>query len=108
MRQTWDLGRGTWDNNTLLTEKKLSSLPLLVRSRTGYQNLCRLVTLMKIARAETCKAGGVCGSSPDELAEYAEGLVCLTGGHDGPLAKALDTQRHRNTEEAQRRAGVVS
>src|SRR5258705_3516041 len=47
---------------------------------------------------------GECAVSPDELAEYAEGLVCLTGGHDGPLAKALNHRDTKNTEEAQRRA----
>ena len=42
--------------------------------------------------------------TPDELAEYAEGLVCLTGGHDGPLAKAFNHRDTENTAEAQRRA----
>ena len=83
--------------------KETFSLPLLVRSRTGYQNLCRLVTLMKLRVPKHAKPGE-CAVSPDELAEYAKGLVCLTGGHDGPLAKALDHRDTENTEEAQRRA----
>jgi error-prone DNA polymerase len=29
-----------------------SDYPLLVKNRTGYQNLCRLITLMKYARQE--------------------------------------------------------
>ena len=36
---------------------------------------------------------------PDELAEYAEGLVCLTGDNEGPIAKNIN---HRDTEGAQR------
>jgi len=30
-----------------------------------------------------------CAATPDELAEYAEGLICLTGDRRGPLAHAL-------------------
>src|SRR5271156_3052107 len=58
--------------------------PLLVESREGYQNLCRLITKMKL-RAPKGK-GNVSGA---EVAEYASGLVCLTGGEEGPLAHAL-------------------
>jgi error-prone DNA polymerase len=58
--------------------------PLLVESREGYQNLCRLITKMKL-RAPKGK-GDVSGA---EVAQYARGLVCLTGGEEGPLAHAL-------------------
>jgi error-prone DNA polymerase len=58
--------------------------PLLVESRGGYQNLCRLITKMKL-RASKGK-GDVSGA---EVAPYACGLVCLTGGEEGPLAHAL-------------------
>ncbi len=60
-------------------------LPLLCESRTGYQNLCQLVTHFKMR--ETTKAEGA--ATRDELAQYAEGLICLTGGDEGPLAAAL-------------------
>src|SRR6204780_5167034 len=58
--------------------------PLLAESREGYQNLCRLITKMKL-RAPKGK-GDVSGA---EVAEYSRGLVCLTGGEEGPLAHAL-------------------
>ncbi|HEY8184684.1 MAG TPA: error-prone DNA polymerase [Pyrinomonadaceae bacterium] len=79
------------------------SIPVLVRNRKGYQNLCRLITLMKLRVPKHAKPGE-CAVTPDELAEYAEGLVCLTGGHDGPLAKTLNPRDTENTREAQRRA----
>jgi error-prone DNA polymerase len=60
-------------------------LPLLVASRTGYQNLCRLITKMKL-RAKKKGEGAV---TRQELEEHAEGLICLTGGDEGPLAAAL-------------------
>jgi len=61
-----------------------------VRNRTGYQNLCRLITLMKLRVPKHAKPGE-CAVTLDELREYADGLVCLTGDHDGPLfSNALD------------------
>jgi error-prone DNA polymerase len=60
-------------------------LPLLVSSRAGYQNLCRLITKMKL-RAQKKGEGAV---RKEELQEHATGLICLTGGDDGPLAIAL-------------------
>ena len=60
-------------------------LPLLVASRAGYQNLCRLITRMKLRVGR--KEGG-CASSSD-FVEHASGLICLTGGEEGPLAAAL-------------------
>ncbi|MGA7381397.1 MAG: error-prone DNA polymerase [Terriglobales bacterium] len=59
-------------------------LPLLVSSRTGYQNFCRMITKMKLRAAKN--EGAV---YEEELQEHAEGLICLTGDHDGPLALAL-------------------
>jgi error-prone DNA polymerase len=58
--------------------------PLLAETQEGYQNLCRLLTRMKL-RAPKGK-GAV---TEDELAEYARGLVCLTGGESGPLTAAI-------------------
>jgi error-prone DNA polymerase len=58
--------------------------PLLVKSRTGYQNLCRLITRMKLRARK-----GEGHIEPVELAELGAGLVCLTGGEEGPLAAAL-------------------
>ena len=60
-------------------------LPLLVASRPGYQNLCRLITKMKL-RAKK----GEGAVTQEELQEHAEGLICLTGGDEGPLAAALE------------------
>ncbi len=69
-------------------------VPLLVSSRAGYQNLCRLITKMKL-RAKK----GEGAVTEEELQEHAEGLICLTGGAEGPLAAALqqggiDEARH--------------
>ncbi len=58
-----------------------SRYTLLVETRAGYQNLCRLITRMKL-RANK----GQGAVTPEELAEHAGGMVCLTGGEEGPLA----------------------
>ena len=60
-------------------------LPLLVASRAGYQNLCRLITKMKLRAG---RKEGASASSSDFI-EHADGLICLTGGEEGPLAVAL-------------------
>ena len=69
-------------------------LPLLVSSRAGYQNLCRMITKMKL-----CAKKGEGSVRQEELEEHAGGLICLTGGADGPLAAAL---QHGGIEEARK------
>jgi error-prone DNA polymerase len=73
------------------TELSLASganCPVLVQSRAGYQNLCRLITTAKL-RTQNKKQ--IATSSLEELHAHAEGLVCLTGDENGPLALALKT-----------------
>jgi error-prone DNA polymerase len=67
-------------------------LPLLVSSRAGYQNLCRLITKMKLHAKK-----GEGAVQRKELEEHANGLICLTGGADGLLAAAL---QHGGIEDA--------
>src|SRR6202790_4013230 len=60
-------------------------LPLLVASRLGYQKRGRLITKMKLRVGR--KEGALASSS--DFMEHAGGLICLTGGEEGPLAAAL-------------------
>ena len=59
---------------------------LLAESRAGYQNLCRLITRMKLRSPK-----GEGKALPEEVAQMSGGLICLTGGEEGPLAYALTT-----------------
>ncbi|HEY7213837.1 MAG TPA: PHP domain-containing protein, partial [Thermoanaerobaculia bacterium] len=59
-------------------------ITLLVARRTGYRNLCKLLTAGARGRAK-----GQARVSWDLLAEHAAGLHCLTGGEEGPLAREL-------------------
>ena len=60
-------------------------MTLLCASQTGYQNLCQLITRFKMR--EATKAEGA--ATLDDLEEFSCGLICLTGGEEGPLAAAL-------------------
>ena len=80
--------------------KSIYSIPVLVYNRLGYQNLCRLITLMKLRVPKHAKPGE-CVVTPEELAAHAQGLICLTGGFDGPLAKSIESHDARNTKELQ-------
>src|ERR1700693_2185661 len=61
--------------------------PLLVESRKGYQNICRLITSMKL-RAKKWKGQISRGEIAAQLGNDGGGLICLTGGDEGPLAHA--------------------
>ena len=59
-------------------------LTLLVASREGYKNLCKLATAAAHGRPK-----GTARTDWETLAAHAEGLWCLTGGDEGPLARLL-------------------
>jgi error-prone DNA polymerase len=61
-----------------------TTLPLLVESRTGYRNLCKLLTSGALGHPK-----GEARVDLAQLAEHAEGLHCLVGGGDDPVSHAL-------------------
>jgi error-prone DNA polymerase len=75
--------------------------PLIVETREGYQNLCRLLTRVKMRRQA--------GASKSDIEEYSKGLICLTRGVDLPWETLLgifgrenvfaEVQRHFIREE---------
>jgi len=95
---------------------ELPRVALLCASREGYQNLCRLITRTKLRapkfRVSIPQSKTKSKASPKvlpqcdinegpllqcrataslcDLAEHAAGLICLTGGDEGPLAYALE------------------
>ncbi len=70
-----------------------SVLPVIARTRAGYQNLCRLLTdaLLRAAKGEARVQWS-------ELPAYTEGLVALTGDLDGPMARAWQTGNRQRVE----------
>jgi error-prone DNA polymerase len=69
---------------------------LLCISQTGYQNLCQLITRFKM-REETKGEGA---ATFDDLGEFSSGLICLTGGEEGPLASSLCSGRREDPRSA--------
>ncbi len=59
--------------------------PLLAQTQSGYQNLCRLITRYKLREAHKSEGAALLA----DVTEFAGGLVCLTGGDEGPLAAAM-------------------
>ncbi len=84
--------------------------PLLCKNREGYQNLCRLVTRMKLRS----KKKGEGAASLDEMEEFARGLICITPEIDERLAGIFgkrnlyaELQRHMDRHEEARNQAVV-
>ncbi len=80
--------------------------PLLAENRTGYQNLCRLITTMKLRSPK-----GEASAKLDDFRQFASGLICLAGEqHDlraltsifGAKSVYVELQRHllRDQEQA--------
>ena len=65
--------------------KEPPRMVLLCASQVGYQNLCQLITRMKMR--ESSKAEG--SATLEDMEEFSSGLICLTGGEESPLAAAL-------------------
>ncbi len=99
---------------TLADNLALPRVSLLCTSREGYQNLCRLVTRMKLRapkypaslprqikreEIEELLVSSQAVASIDDLTEFSSGLICMTGGDEGPLACAL---KRGGMEEARR------
>jgi len=59
-------------------------LTLLVRDRQGYRNLCKLLTAAARGRPK-----GDARATWRMVRDHAAGLHCLSGGGEGPLARAL-------------------
>ncbi|MGA8671546.1 MAG: error-prone DNA polymerase, partial [Terracidiphilus sp.] len=69
---------------------KPSRITLLCANQAGYQNLCQLITRFKMR--ESTKEEGA--ATLDDVEEFSAGLICLTGGGEGPLAAALAHEGH--------------
>ena len=80
---------------------------VLAETREGYQNLCRLLTRMKLRARK-----GEGEVTREELAEFAKGLVCIT--QDLTLVDVFgrrnvfaEVQRHLDREEEARNQAVI-
>lgn len=81
-----------------LTMEDGGVLPVIVRTRAGYQNLCRLLT-----RAKLTAPKGEARVSWAALEEFAAGLSVHTGDGEGVLHQALKTGDKHTAVEAMRK-----
>jgi error-prone DNA polymerase len=65
-------------------EPPLPRLLLLAENQTGNRNLCKLLTTAALGRPKRQAR-----AEWADIAAHAEGLVCLTGGDEGALARTL-------------------
>lgn len=73
----------SWQPHTI--PERPVRLSLLCESQVGYRNLSQLITGYKLQ--QKTKGEGI--ASYRMIEERAEGLVCLTGGDEGPLQSTL-------------------
>lgn len=78
-----------------LTIENGTVLPVLVASRAGYQNLCRMLT-----RAQLRSPKGQSRVLWSELEEFHEGLIALTGDSEGPLYESISGGNRQEADEA--------
>ena len=78
-------------------------ITLLCASQAGYQNLCQLITRFKMR--EATKAEGA--ATLEDLEEFSAGLICLTGGNEGPLSSALAQNGAQETRKRLDRLAAI-
>ncbi|MCY1127987.1 DNA polymerase III subunit alpha [Frigidibacter sp. RF13] len=75
---------------------------LLAQNEAGYQNLMKLNSCLYL------DAGGELPQvTPDELATHSEGLICLTGGPDGPVGRFLQAGQGPKAEALMKRLAAI-
>jgi len=91
-------------------------LPLLAANRTGYKNLCQLITEAKLTERpplltapetdpllDPSERKRPCFATWTELATYSNGLIALTGDEEGPVRHAWLTAGKDAAEVALRK-----
>jgi error-prone DNA polymerase len=88
---------------------------LLAESRQGYQNLCRLLTKIKLRTGHGNQESAT--ATAEDVAEHAAGLVCLTGDSQqiehmvnifGPRNVFVELQRHYDRDEEHRNQAAIA
>ena len=77
-------------------------LVLLAQSEAGYLNLMALSTCLYIE-----KSGQIPHLTLEDLEAHAEGVICLTGGAEGPVGKFLQTGNMTRAEALLTRLAAI-
>ena len=79
-------------------QKDPAPVVLLAQSETGYENLMRLSSCLYVD-----KGGQLPQVTFEDLQEFSEGLICLTGGALGPVGMELQAGHRAEAEAMMRR-----
>jgi len=79
------------------------SIVLLAQNEQGYQNLLKITS---DAFLHSCAEEGACAAL-DRLDAWNEGLICLTGGYDGPVDRLLREDRGHEARSALERLAAL-
>ncbi|SLN51588.1 DNA polymerase III subunit alpha [Pseudooctadecabacter jejudonensis] len=75
---------------------------LLAQSETGYEHLMKLNSCLYVD-----KGGQLPQVTVEELAQYSGGLICLTGGPDGPIGRLLRAGQRPAAEALMTRLAAI-
>ncbi len=75
---------------------------LLAQDEAGYGNLLKLNSCLYIG-----KDGQLPQVTPDELAAHSDGLICLSGGPDGPVGRLLQAGQATKAEALLARLAAI-
>ena len=75
---------------------------LLAQNEAGYMGLMKLNSCLYLD-----KAGALPEVTLDELAKYSNGIICLTGGADGPVGRFLQTGQKAKADALLARLATV-
>ncbi len=75
-----------------ITLEDESVLPLIPVSIEGYQNICRLITTIKMRSPK-----GEHFATKEDIEQHSKDLICITGGEDGFLYQSI---KNRKGQEA--------
>ncbi len=90
-----------------ITLEGASVLPVLVKTKQGYQNLCQMITRAKLRGLpdDVARENPFLNSRKDgrvrigEMEEFAEGLIVLSGDSEGTIQQALQGANRKLAEE---------
>jgi len=77
-------------------------LVLLAQDEAGYMNLMKLSSCLYVD-----KGGQLPQVTLDELATYSDGLICLSGGPDGPVGRLLRNGQRPKADALLRRLAAI-
>ncbi len=83
-------------------ERAPAGIVLLAQNEAGYANLMKLNSCLYID-----KGGATVQVTLDELAAHAEGLICLSGGPEGPIGQLLFASQRPKAEALMARLATI-